>query len=131
MMTDMTSRASKYPVVSPAMPAPTIQTSALAFFLRAGNFSVDPVADQTERLLNLVDFLRECFFVGEDFRLEELKRLSAMAFPLIVLKAVLGCCQRVLGVQDFERPSLPGPLLPLLVVLFKPCILCKIRPTKA
>src|ERR1700730_7999332 len=90
MITDLPSLTSKYPVVSPAMPAPTIQMSALAFLVRAGNFSAGSVADQMEKLLSLVDFLRDCFFV-EDFCLEELERFSGMAFPLLDLQAVLGC----------------------------------------
>src|ERR1700730_7562566 len=84
MITDLPSRASKYPVVSPAMPAPTTQMSALAFLFRAGNFSAGFVGDQIEKLLNFVGFVREFFFGGENFRLEELERLSAMSFPLIV-----------------------------------------------
>src|SRR3984893_18675723 len=102
MITDLPSLTSKYPVVSPAMPAPTIQTSALAFLVRAGNLSASSVADQTEKLLNLVEFLGDCLFVGEDFRLEELERFSGMAFPLIDFRAVLGCHQHVLRVQDFS-----------------------------
>ncbi|MDQ1409427.1 MAG: hypothetical protein QOJ41_1162 [Acidobacteriaceae bacterium] len=67
-ITDLPSRASKYPVVSPAMPVPTIQTSVLAVSLRLGNFSAGCVADQMEESLNLVDFLCKLFFTGEDFR---------------------------------------------------------------
>src|ERR1700724_3839279 len=107
MITDLPSSASKYPVVSPAMPAPTIQTSALALLVRAGNLSAGSVADQMEKLLNLVEFLRDCFFVGEAFRLEELERFSGMAFPLIVIRAVLGCHEHIRRVQDFG-PKMPA-----------------------